>query len=67
MSKGKYLFRESVVARAHRAAHKANLKNYILRITPAGALEFIVGQQEEPSPEDEGRPPNSFDQVLGTR
>jgi hypothetical protein len=65
MSKGKQAFKETDVARAHRAAQKANLRNYTLRIT-RDALEFRVGEQES-LPDDDGGPPNSFDQVLGTR
>ena len=64
MSKGKQAFKETDVARAHRATQRANIKNYTLRLT-RDALEIRVGEQESP-PDGDGRP-NSFDQVLGTR
>ncbi len=49
MPKGKHLFREAEVARLHRAAQKAGVSSYTLRIE-RDAIEVRVGQQEE-SPE----------------
>ena len=64
MSKGKHSFREAEVARAHRAARKAGLKSYTLRVE-RGALEFRVGQPEE-LPNDLDRELQEFEQRHGS-
>jgi hypothetical protein len=55
MSSGKHLFKETDVARALRAAKKAGVHDFILRITE-DALELRGGQQEAEKPAADVQP-----------
>jgi hypothetical protein len=49
MSSGKHLFKETDVARALRAAQKAKLKDFTLRITPEGLELKSTDSATQPS------------------
>lgn len=48
MSKGKHAFKETDVSRAIRAAHKAKLKDFTLRIT-GDAIEIKTSEATQPT------------------